>query len=213
MPYFACFRDCLTFTFRLDTRIYLRSGDEPGKHDRCIAAVIGKNPGSAAPTKLNRLAELSLEDDKFLPYVCNRFRDAFGVAKRQVKPGSYIRVWNLVYICNEKLSHAMRDLRSIHTPLWCDSERARPPIVWFAWGPRHAVLENYKRRFLRRRFFRTFYYDLHFLRSIPGPPDFQVGIRGRETASIIFGSKERNTDALQYSFWKSPSRNDLQFME
>lgn len=55
--------------FRLDTRVYLADVPTARKDGRCIAAVIGKNPGSARSNRLGVWEPVELHDDKMLPYV------------------------------------------------------------------------------------------------------------------------------------------------
>jgi len=126
MPYFANFRIHEGHQFRLDTRIYLRQSDEPSNHDRCVAAVIGKNPGSANPTELNCLTPLSLDGDKLLPNVRNRFLNAYERSETEVPPGAFIRVWNLVYLCNQNLKDAIASFRTVRQPLFLQHRRHSP---------------------------------------------------------------------------------------
>src|SRR5687768_2305947 len=103
MSYFANFQRCGGALFRLDTRIYLNDHDAPSKHDVRIAAVVAKNPGSAKPRALGRLAPLTLAGDKMLPSVRNRFRAAYSTAKKVSPQGAYVQVWNLFYLCTPNL--------------------------------------------------------------------------------------------------------------
>lgn len=131
-----------------------------GLPDRCVAAIIGKNPGSAKPTRLNQLVELSLEGDKFLPTVRNRFVSAFARAGAALSRGAFVRVWNLFYLYNKDLAQAVSTIGSVERPLICDSEETAPPIVWFAWGPPSVRLGPQKNRFLARKFNHPFFYDM-----------------------------------------------------
>lgn len=86
MAFYACFQSHDGFRFRLDTRIYLRDEDTPDIKGTCVAAIIGKNPGSAVPVDSNRDGKISLinlRGDKLLPYVRNRFRNAYSLAKKK----------------------------------------------------------------------------------------------------------------------------------
>lgn len=171
MPYFARFKICKGYQFRFDTRIYLREQDAPGARDVCVAAVIGKNPGSAMPTRMNQLSEISLNGGKLLPTVRNRFLNAYERAGLDVPDGAFIRVWNLFYLCNPNLSEAITQNTAIGGPLDRKSEKDEPEIVWFAWGPPKAKLRPYYMRFLTRPFKRPFYFDITKKRVVRGMPD------------------------------------------
>ena len=83
MEYLARFEEIEGKLFRFDTRIYLNdyNSDNDGK---CVGAIIGKNPGSAIPSKLNELVPLELNGDKMLPTVRNRFVDGYKLAKKEI---------------------------------------------------------------------------------------------------------------------------------
>ena len=167
--------------FRLDTRIYLRD-EKPGEDDRCVAAIIGKNPGSANGKKFNRLAPISLDGDKLLPYVRNRFRNAYEQAGVEIPFGAFVRIWNLFYLCNKSLDDAVKAHAEIRRPLTCDTESELPPIVWFAWGPPKTWHLQLSRRFLGLQIEHAFYYDMDaktIVAEVPGPT-----IRVRHTQGL-----------------------------
>jgi len=170
MCYFARFTIHEGHQFRLDTRIYLCESDEPSADDRCVAAIVGKNPGSANPTELDRLTRLSLDGDKLLPSVRNRFLAAYERAGVRMPRGGFIRVWNLVYLCNHRLKDAIAAFRAVRKPLFCNTEEAIPRIVWFAWGPPNPDLQPFTKRFLNRTFEHPFYYDMDAGAIVPGVP-------------------------------------------
>jgi hypothetical protein len=170
MPYFARFTIHEGYRFRLDTRIYLRESDAPSKCDQCVAAVVAKNPGSACPTELDRLSRLSLAGDKLLPNVRNRFRTAYRLSSIEVPHGAFVRVWNLVYLCNPNLSEAIVSFRTIRQPLFCNSENTIPRIVWFAWGPPNSQLQHFTQRFRNRTFKQPFYFDMDIKKIVPRIP-------------------------------------------
>jgi len=170
VPFFAEFRMHEGHQFRLDTRIYLRDNDQPSKNDTCIAAIAAKNPGSANPKRYGQLAELTLDGDKLLPYVRNRFVNAYKLAGLVIPVGTFIRVWNLTYICNPKLRNAIRALGTIQQPLICGTENVSPPIVWYAWGPPNPRLVQFTTRFIRRRTVRPFYYDIASKKVVAAMP-------------------------------------------
>jgi len=170
MPYFAHFRMHEGHQFRLDTRIYLRESDEPCDRDTCVSAIIAKNPGSANPTQFNRLTRLSLDGDKLLPYVRNRFIAAYARSGSEIPNGAYIRVWNLLYICNPDLKDAIAAFKTVKKPLVCDSERAMPRVVWFAWGPPNPKLNQFTSRFIERTVECAFYYDIGTKKVVTSKP-------------------------------------------
>jgi hypothetical protein len=177
MPFFADFRRQEGHQFRLDTRIYLRDDDEPGEDDTCIAAIIGKNPGSANPTHCGCLARISLDGDRLLPWVRNRFRNAYERAGVEIPAGAWVRVWNLVYLCNPDLRAAVRNLQTVRVPLRCPSEGDSPPIVWFAWGPPSPYFREDKNRFLQRDHQRAFYFDMDTERVVASAPDLTARVK------------------------------------
>ncbi|GAB5407098.1 MAG: hypothetical protein Aurels2KO_53290 [Aureliella sp.] len=160
MSFFAQFERHERRLFRLDTRIYLHDDVSPSSDDQCVAAVIAKNPGSAVPTKLGKLTRLTLDGDKLLPTVRNRFIDAYSIAKLDIPTGAFVRVWNLLYLCNPTLTKAIAEFATVSKPVWCKTEKNAPPIVWFAWGPPKAKLDEYKQRFLSTAFDTVFYFDM-----------------------------------------------------
>lgn len=171
MPFFANFRMHEGHQFRLDTRIYLRD-EKPGEEDLCIAAVIGKNPGSANGKRFDCLAPISLDGDNLLPYVRKRFQRAYQRAGVEIPSGAYIRVWNLFYLCNKTLAAAAKAQASVRRPLSCDTESDCPPIVWFAWGPPATWFSRLPTRFLGQQIEHPFYYDMdskQIVAAIPGP--------------------------------------------
>jgi hypothetical protein len=145
--YYAHFSNVNGELFRLDTRIYLNNCDQPSPDDTCVAAVVGKNPGSAVPRRLGSLARLDLNKDNMLPRVRNDFIAAYEKAGKQIPKGAFIRVWNLFYLCGEDLGVAIRSYRQIKTPLFCPSEKNHPSLVWFVWGGSHRILDLMKVRF------------------------------------------------------------------
>ncbi len=157
MYYYAKFTKHEHHLFRLDTRIYLRANDSPQNGDLCLAAVIGKNPGSAKPKKLDRLTDLSRGKDKLLPNLKNRFLAAYKEADVIIPNGAYVRVWNLLDLCDPTLADAIRAFQGIKKPMWWPTEGHIPPIVWFAWGPSSRKLDCYKKRFLNREYEFPFY--------------------------------------------------------
>lgn len=135
--------------FRFDTRIYLSDSAEPSNRDTMIAAIVGKNPGSARPKRRNELSLLDLNGGKLPPIVRNCFLEAYSEARIDPLENGYIQVWNLFYLTDPYLKNAIRKVSEIETPEECRTETSIPPIVWFAWGrPKKAGLEHFAKRFL-----------------------------------------------------------------
>lgn len=176
MPYFAYFQKHEGQHFRLDTRIYLQD-QEPGQDDHCVAAIIGKNPGSANGKKFDCLAPISLDGDKLLPFVRNRFQNAYHLADAQIPSGAYVRVWNLFYLCNKDLVAAVKVYPRITRPLVCPSESALPSIVWFAWGPPRSFFTPMQARFRSLKIKHPFYFDIDSASIVAAIPTMQSRVK------------------------------------
>lgn len=176
MPYFACFRKYAGCQFRLDTRIYLRDVD-PGADDVCVAAIIGKNPGSANGRRFDRLAAISLDGDKLLPFVRRRFQNAYDRAGMDIPNGAYVRVWNLFYLCDKNLKAALTAYAGVKKPLQCATESTWPPIVWFAWCPPRDDFAAMQMRFRRRRIQHPFYFDMDLGDVVAGVPGSECRVK------------------------------------
>jgi len=151
MSYFARFEAIDGHVFRFDTRIYLDSCTHPEPDGVCVAAVVGKNPGSARTTSVGHWGPLRLAGDKLLPSVRNRFLAAYAVAKKTVPNAAYVRVWNLFYICDADLNSACEKLKNCVNTRHCSSEATEaPPILWAVWGGPDDRLDKMKERFTQR---------------------------------------------------------------
>lgn len=159
MSYYAHFVRAAGGTFRVDTRIYLKDSGKPGPDDLCIAAIVAKNPGSASATRFGTLAPLQLNGDKMLPTVRNHFIAAFEEADKPIPKSAFVRVWNLFYLCDAKLSQAIRRYSLFTSPPLCQTEGSCPPIVWFAWRGSHRRLNVMKSRFATLPGATLFFYD------------------------------------------------------
>ena len=159
MPYFAKFVSSSGHTFRLDTRIYLSDPVPPSANGVCVAAIIGKNPGSAMSATLGAFGPLTLQGDKMLPTVRNVFLNAYSMARKPVPAGAFVRVWNLFYLCSPSLTWAIRSYAACAKPPSCKTESSVPPIVWFAWGGNRPVLNQFKTRFLTMTIRHPFFFD------------------------------------------------------
>ena len=153
-----------SYAYRHDTRIYL-SPPVSGTVDHCIAAVIGKNPGSAtpatapAPQHLHSLALSSVKSDVTLSIIRNRFVNAFRLAGKAIPPGAYVQVWNLFYLCNPSIAPAISAISGDASIPTCPTEggasilcgKRGKFIIWYAWGGDDPALNHFKSRFVTAR--------------------------------------------------------------
>ena len=158
MYYFAKFEKINGYLFRFDTRIYLVSYQD-GTESQCIGAIVAKNPGSAIYKKLGKWSSLDLNGDKMLPTVRNRFINACAHAEKNIPINSFVRVWNLFYLCDPNLGEACRSINTFNLIPECASETDNVNIVWYAWGDDDKFLNKFKNRFLNRRQNNGFYYN------------------------------------------------------
>jgi len=158
MEYFARFEKVDGVLFRFDTRIYL-NGYDPSKNSSCVGAIVGKNPGSAIPKTLSELVPLELNGDKMLPTVRNRFIDGYKLAKKKISLNSFVRVWNLFYICDPDLNSACQKATNYKNLPTCSTENEGVPIVWYGWGGHDQRLNLFKERFIAKTWPHQFFYD------------------------------------------------------
>ena len=188
MSYFAKFEKLGGAIFRFDTRIYLTNDALDSGAGKCIAAVVGKNPGSASSTSFGVLSPLELFGDNMLPSVRNRFVEAYRRASKPVPLGAFVRIWNLFYLCDANLQNAIRSYESFLSPPACSSEGDDPPLVWFAWGGSHPTLDNLKKRFRDRSYPRSFFYDKkkeRIVDRVPQAGDFPKHLQGLPEEPIV----------------------------
>jgi hypothetical protein len=189
MSYYARFVTVYDAEFRLDTRIYLEDGFHSEESGVCVAAIVGKNPGSACSTKFDRWERLTLAGDKMLPGVRNRFIEGYRLSGKQIPQNAFIRVWNLFYLCNEELDLAVASHSKIasNAPT-CPSEKIVPKIIWFAWGGFATSLNPFKARFQNLTIKNVFYFDNHsgkIVTRIPSQMDFAKHPQGLSKKPIV----------------------------
>jgi hypothetical protein len=182
MNYYAYFIEACDMRFRLDTRIYLEDGSRREEDGVCVAAVVGKNPGSAYPAQMNKWAPLIPGRDKLLPYVRNRFLEGYRLAGKTIPPGAFVRVGNLFYLCNADLDSALESISQVgsQAPI-CSSEKSLYKIVWFAWGGRDLRLNPFKARFQKMKVKFPFFFDKDsgsIVERIPSEIDFAKHTQG-----------------------------------
>lgn len=97
--YWAKFENIGNNIHRYDTRVYLIEINKPSDNDKCLGAIVGKNPGSARGAISNELIQIDLQGDKLLPTVRNIFENAYKKCAKEILENSYIQVLNLfIYV-------------------------------------------------------------------------------------------------------------------
>lgn len=158
MHYFAKFEKINGHLFRFDTRVYLEPYQK-NQDSECVGAIVAKNPGSAIYKELGVWAPLELNGDRMLPTVRKRFINAYKETGKEIPENSFIRVWNLFYLCNPNLGEACNAISAFQTIPECPSENDNIKIVWYAWGDNHKFLNKFKTRFLSRADENGFFYN------------------------------------------------------
>jgi hypothetical protein len=159
MSYYAKFESRFGETFRFDTRIYLRQSPTVSANGRCVAAVVGKNPGSAKSSDSEAWGQLELDGDNLLPTVRNIFVRAYETACKEIPSDAFVQIWNLFYWCDKNLDSAIKSASKITSPPTCSSEKRIPSIVWFAWGSDNKKLNSLKERFQKIKPVNAFFYN------------------------------------------------------
>jgi hypothetical protein len=189
--YYARFIKVHNELFRLETQIYLEEMQKiPNKKEGvCVAAIVGKNPGSARPIQHDKWTTLDLEKDKMLPYVRNRFLEGYQLAGKEIPHGAFVRVWNLFYLCNKELDVAIASHNKIASKIpICFTEKKVPKIVWFAWGGSDARLHDFKARFQNLNTANAFFFEKDSRRivtRIPSQVDFAKHTQGLSKKPIV----------------------------
>lgn len=187
MEFYARFEKIDGHIFRFDTRIYLGTFVQ-GLQSICVGAIVGKNPGSAIPKKLDELYRLDLNGDKMLPFVGNRFSEGFQRAGKSSPVNAFVRVWNLFYICNPDLSAALKVVSSLNNMPVCRTESELIPLVWYGWGGDDSSLNLFKNRFIQRKQRHDFFYDHRaktVMNNIPKVNDFAKHTQGMPAEPVV----------------------------
>ncbi len=147
--YWARFSEVNNHIFRTDTRIYLNKILNPSINDKCIGAIVGKNPGSAMPKYKNynsSLIEIVLNGDKLLPTIRNIFLKSY---IPEASYNEYIQVLNLFYLCEKDLEKAINIYKEIelNNEIICITEKNEFPWIWYVWGGNDKYLNKFKLRF------------------------------------------------------------------
>jgi len=190
LSYWASFQNSSGLLHRFDTRIYLIPINSVQDSDRCIGAVVGKNPGSALPSQPLRtqLQAISLSGDKLLPTVRSFVTRAYELNGRIPAPGSYIQVLNLFYLCNPVLGNALDQRTIVATDDRCQTETMPFKWVWFVWGDYKPEFSGLKSRFRCIDTHSPFYFDQRqhrIVTRIPGDSDFARHTQGLRGAAVI----------------------------
>ena len=118
---------------RVDTRIYFGEDKPDLNNGDCLGIVILKNPGSAKAIVRNKLAKLDPDNDKALPWIENMYRTVMNELNYDIKDNEYIRVCNLIPLCEPNISEA---IKSLETEKYSIEEinYKEIPFVLYAWG-------------------------------------------------------------------------------
>lgn len=159
--YWAKFVKIDSNMFRLDTRIYLEGVNKPLDNDKCIGAVVGKNPGSAIPNGkiTDDIQPIDLDGDNLLPTVRSIFLKAYENTNKTVEANSYIQMLNLMYICDKDLSSAIKKNLNYEEPVVCEAEKKSVPFLWYVWGNSNKNLNEFKKRFGNIKADKHFYFN------------------------------------------------------
>lgn len=176
MCFYARFEIIENNLYRFDTRIYFNN-NSPGNNDECIGVIIGKNPGSAEPIELGRLAKLDKGNDKMLPYVKNRFEEGYKLAGKEIPGNGYVQVWNLFYLCDPDLKNAIKSIGKTASQPLCETENNIPSITWFAWGGDNRDLNDFKKRFMRSSSSKCFFYDYNAEKVVEDVPTIRDSVK------------------------------------
>lgn len=176
--------------YRFDTRIYLNKIDNPENNDVCIGAVVGKNPGSAKPTRIenNSLQKINLDGDKLLPTVRNIIQKSYRKNDQGLPTGHYVQVLNLFYLCNSDLKEAINKFENNDKKEYCSSENKHFPWIWYLWGGSNTSLNNYKKRFKDIQANTHFFFNQKtkkVCRRVPASNDFARHTQGLKQNLII----------------------------
>jgi hypothetical protein len=177
--YWASFKKIGNDIFRFDTRVYLESIKKPSDKDICIGAVVGKNPGSAAPTQLsnNGLQKINLDGDQLLPNIKSIFEKSYNNANKNIRQNSYIQILNLMYICDKNLKQATNKAGKYSSQIICDTEKKHFPFLWYVWGGSNKELNIFKNRFSNLSANIHFYFDTKSKTIITTSPKEQDSAR------------------------------------
>ncbi len=168
--YWAEFINIGSDIFRFDTRIYLNPIGRIKPDDKCIGAVVGKNPGSAKPTAIGcGIQSIALDGDRLLPTVRNIITKSYSHAKIHPPKNGYIQVLNLFYLCDPNLGQALKKIKANNKARNCPTENHLFPWVWYVWGGALPNLSTYKERFSELNSNNHFYYDKSLLKIVEKP--------------------------------------------
>ena len=169
--YWAHFVENEAVIYRLDTRVYLVPVENPGRSDKCLGAIIGKNPGSAVPGQgSSKLSEIALQGDKCLPTIRSVVLKAYEHAGIETPLRGYVQVLNLFYICDPNLTTAVQSFRKMSEPMVCSAENKKFPWAWYAWGGNNPKINPMKERFNHVKAKAYFHYDLSKKIMVTGRP-------------------------------------------
>ena len=156
--YWAKFENIGNNIHRFDTRVYLIEINKPSDNDKCLGAIVGKNPGSARGAISNELIQIDLQGDKLLPTVRNIFENAYKKCAKEIPENSYIQVLNLFYLCDADLNNAIKKYENSTSKI-DECENKNFPFICYVWGGENKKLSNMKDRFNKINSKKHFYLD------------------------------------------------------
>lgn len=147
--YWANFQNIHGHVFRFDTRIYFHDIGEPRIDDKCIGAVVCKNPGSATGAVCGKLVPVT--PDNTLKNINGGIEDAYMQKYSALPaPNEYVQVLNLFYLCDQNLGAAIKKHKKHKNMPFMPTDQAENrkfPWMWYAWGATNTYLNQFKPRF------------------------------------------------------------------
>ncbi|WP_176224002.1 hypothetical protein [Thalassobacillus devorans] len=145
----------------------------PSNKDKCIGAVVGKNPGSAKPCDKNSssIQEIKLDRDQLLRNIKSILIKSHQRINKPIPESSYVQMLNLFYICDKDLNQAIKKIEVHHSSQSiCGTEAKDFPFLWYVWGGDNKKLNFYKSRIFNIKADRHFYLDTKTNKVVDGAP-------------------------------------------
>ena len=128
----ANFKEMEGKLFRFDTKLWF---DRPprGGEGVCVGAVMGLNPGSSQPAKEKGFVTV----DPTMGNILAAFERAAENLGRSLPVGAFVRMWNLLYVCDSEEGSAIS--LWMENPHWTSAsyldktEKEKAPFLWLAW--------------------------------------------------------------------------------
>lgn len=118
--------------FRYDTKLWFEKPTRGGK-GVCVGAVVGLNPGSAEPGAEKGSATV----DPTMHAILAAFELAAHNLGAKLPKGAFVRMWNLLYVCDSDEGSAVRTWLEhpefVAGDFLDPTEKETAPFVWLAW--------------------------------------------------------------------------------